>query len=184
MKYPMREFIQLSKFLSYVLRHNPDTIGLTMASNGWVNIDELLLKMNNSGNFIDRDVLSRIVREDSKSRYAISEDGLYIRANQGHSVPIDLQLDKIDPPALLFHGTAGRNIISIKASGLLKQQRHHVHLSESVEIAKQVGSRYGKPVVLTINAKEMAANGFLFYCSDNGVWLTEHVPVDYIAFPD
>ena len=175
--------IELSRFLSYVLRHKPDAIGLAMAKDGWVDVAELLLKMHESDKAITFEMLKTIVQQDDKRRYAFNEDETRIRANQGHSIDVDLNLVPVNPPVCLYHGTTGRNLESIKQHGLLKQQRHHVHLSESTATAKRVGARYGKPIILTIMAGDMANAGYTFYRSQNHVWLTDAVLPEFIRFP-
>lgn len=178
------KLIDLSRFLSYVLRHKPEAIGLNMESDGWVRVEELLAKMSVNGKDITLDVLEIIVQQDDKQRYSFNSDKTLIRANQGHSIEIDLNLEPVDPPKYLYHGTTGRNLESIRKSGLLKQQRHHVHLSENTDTAKRVGARYGKPVILKIFAGDMVRAGHTFYCSDNNVWLTDAVPPEFIEFPN
>ena len=150
---------------------------------GWVSVEDLLDKVQQAGKPITQELLEIIVASDDKQRYSFNADGSKIRANQGHSIDVDLNLTPVEPPELLFHGTAVRNVASIKLHGLLKQNRHHVHLSENQETAKRVGARYGKPVILTISAKAMAEAGHTFYRSENHVWLTDAVPVEYITFP-
>jgi putative RNA 2'-phosphotransferase len=176
--------IKLSRFLSYVLRHKPAAIGLTMAKDGWVDVEELLLKMNQNGKSITLATLRTIVQQDDKQRYSFNEDQTRIRANQGHSIEIDLKLEPLQPPEYLYHGTTGRNLDSIQQKGLLKQQRHHVHLSENSDTAKKVGARYGKPIILVIRAADMAKAGHVFYRSENHVWLTDTVPPEFIRFPN
>ncbi len=138
--------------------------------------------MQQAGKPITQELLEDIVAGDDKQRYSYNADGSKIRANQGHSIHIDLNLTPIEPPEFLFHGTAVRNVTSIREHGLLKQNRHHVHLSENQETARRVGARYGKPVILTISAKAMTEAGYTFYRSENHVWLTDTVPVEYITF--
>lgn len=161
-----------SKFLSYVLRHAPESIGVAMDAQGWVSIDELLEK---NGKGLTRDMLDQIVREDAKTRYAISDDGLRIRANQGHSVEVDLKLKSAVPPPTLYHGTNEGVIKTVLKEGLKKMNRHHVHLSADAETAKTVGARRGKPVVLTVDTRNMVKEGVKFFLSENGVWLTDFV---------
>ncbi len=173
-----------SKFLSLVLRHKPETIGVTLDQQGWVDVDELLEKMNAKGHPISRAQLEQIVAENDKKRFAFSEDGRRIRANQGHSVAVDLSLRPLEPPLVLYHGTVRRNRSSIEENGLLKQQRQHVHLSADRETAQLVGQRYGKPVILEITAQQMQKDGYAFFRSENGVWLTDQVPPAYIVWPD
>ncbi|WP_020594901.1 RNA 2'-phosphotransferase [Spirosoma panaciterrae] len=171
---------RVSKFLSLVLRHKPETLGITLNEQGWTDVDRLLTKLYHRGYQISRDQLKYIVETNNKKRFAFSLDESQIRANQGHSVEVDLGYVEKQPPALLYHGTAMRFIDSIKADGLRKMNRHHVHLSSDEQTAYMVGSRHGKPVVLTIKAGEMAMAGHVFYQSDNGVWLTDTVPTAYI----
>lgn len=166
----------LSKFLSLVLRHQPEKIGLTLDPSGWANVDELLQKVN-----IDRPTLERIVAENDKQRFAFSPDGTKIRASQGHSIQIDLQLTPLSPPDVLYHGTATRFQESILEKGLLARSRQYVHLSKDIATALTVGSRHGKPLVFSVNARAMEQDGLKFFLSDNGVWLTEHVPVKYLV---
>ena len=171
-----------SKFLSFVLRHKPESIGLTLDQNGWANIDELINKGNTSGesNNLDKALIQEVVDTSDKKRFIISDDKQCIRANQGHSINVDLQLKPVTPPELLYHGTATRFLDSILKEGLKPQQRQHVHLSTDIETATAVGQRYGKPVILTIKALFMHEQGFVFYQSDNGVWLTKQVSNQYI----
>jgi putative RNA 2'-phosphotransferase len=170
----------ISKFLSLILRHEPQRIGLVLDKHGWSDVSELLLKAADHGVALTLEQLKRIVAENEKRRFMLSGDGLRIRANQGHSVPVDLQLQKSVPPLKLFHGTALRNLQSIKEKGLLKGERHHVHLSADEETAMKVGQRYGKPIVIAVFAKLMAENGYDFFLSENGVWLTDQVPPAYL----
>jgi len=177
-----KQLNKTSKFLSYVLRHKPDAIGLTLTENGWANIDELISKARTSGDrtTIDRASIQKVVDTNDKKRFIISDDGQSIRASQGHSINIDLQLKPATPPEFLYHGTATRFLDTILKEGLKPQQRQHVHLSTDVETATKVGQRYGKPSILTIKALLMYEKGFTFYLSDNGVWLTTSVPSTYI----
>ena len=174
--------IKISKFLSLVLRHKPETIDLDLDENGWANTDFLIQGMLRANYSIDIETLKHIVKSSGKQRFKFNEDFSKIRANQGHSINVDLELKTKSPPEILFHGTATGNIDSIKRHGLLKQNRHHVHLSSDIETAKKVGMRYGRPIVLEIEAGKMHANGIEFYLSENGVWLTEVVDVKYIKF--
>lgn len=169
-----------SKFLSLVLRHRPDLIGLTLDSEGWTSIEDLLARAAQHGTPISRIELDDIVATSDKKRFAISDDGLRIRANQGHSIDVDLKLAPLTPPDLLYHGTVDKFIDSIRCKGLIKGQRHHVHLSADLATAELVGQRRGKPVILTVLAGEMAKTGMAFFRSENGVWLTDHVPPAYI----
>jgi putative RNA 2'-phosphotransferase len=176
--------VKTSKFLSLVLRHQPEKIGIQLDESGWVSVDELLRASNRHGVALTREDLDDIVSTNSKQRFAFSDDGQRIRANQGHSVEVDLGYTPLQPPPTLFHGTARRFVSSIRESGLLKGARHHVHLSPDVETAELVGKRRPPFVVLTIDAESMHRDGHPFYQSANGVWLTEHVPAAYITFPD
>jgi putative RNA 2'-phosphotransferase len=173
---------RLSKFLSLILRHKPETVGLTLDEQGWVDVDELLIAMNSSGTTIDRALLHHIVDTNDKKRFMFSDDGSRIRASQGHSLSIDLALAPVQPPDVLYHGTASRFLASIREQGLLPGSRQHVHLSRDRDTAYSVGSRHGKPVILIIDAEKMYTDSYPFYCSDNGVWLTASVPVQYISF--
>ena len=172
----------VSKFLSLVLRHKPEILSLYLDENGWANVDELLRKSQAHGVSLTPESLNRIVATNDKKRFQFSEDGQRIRASQGHSIAVDLQLKEAAPPPQLFHGTAIKNLASIHSQGLLKGERHHVHLSADSETAKQVGSRYGKPVVLRVAAGAMYEQGFRFFQSENGVWLTDVVPPQYLHF--
>jgi putative RNA 2'-phosphotransferase len=169
-----------SKFLSLILRHDPQRIGLTIDDQGWVNIDALLEAANRHRVPLTRELLEVVVAENSKQRFTISEDGLRIRANQGHSLPLDLGLPAIEPPELLYHGTADRFVNAIRREGLMSRKRNHVHLSPDAETAEAVGRRHGRPVVLTIKAGDMFRVGYDFFLAANGVWLTAHVPAEHI----
>ncbi len=173
--------VQLSKMLSRVLRHKPEMLGLQLDANGWAEVSELLDKAATKG-FPDLDypTLQHVVATNSKQRFALSADGQRIRANQGHSVAIDLGLSPQTPPDVLYHGTAEKSLEAIRRGGLQPMKRQHVHLSKDVVTARSVGGRHGKAVVLTIRSGEMAAQGHLFFQSDNGVWLVEEVPVGFI----
>lgn len=175
---------KLSVFLSLILRHKPEEIGITLDKHGWANVQELITGINNTGRKIDMATLEEIVRTDNKGRYSFNEDKTSIRANQGHSIPVDVDLKETIPPDMLFHGTATRFLNSIKQQGIKPMNRLYVHLSKDVETAIKVGSRHGKPAVLEINAKQMCADGIKFYLSDNGVWLTKHVDWKYVVGAD
>jgi putative RNA 2'-phosphotransferase len=170
-----------SKFLSLVLRHKPAQIGLVLDENGWASVSELLEKINAQGNNVDIDLLNEIVDTNDKKRFAFNDDKTKIRASQGHSIEIDLDLEPSLPPDTLYHGTATRFVESILKVGLKKQQRQHVHLSEKLETATAVGARHGKPTILIVDAKQMHEDGFVFYKSENNVWLTDNVEVKYIS---
>ena len=179
-----KERVTISKFLSKHLRHQPDALGLTLAEGGWVEIDTLLATSAQHGFPITREQLDEVVQTSDKKRFAIDETGQRIRANQGHSTPVDLQLQPVEPPPILYHGSAAKNTTEILAFGLLKMKRHHVHLSHDITTAHKVGQRHGNPVVFTIDSAGMHAKGFVFYCSVNGVWLTDHVPAEFLRVVD
>lgn len=173
-----KEFNEISKYFSFILRHKPETIGLTLNKEGWANVAELIEKTIDFN--LSKELIDVVVETNEKQRFKLSDDKLKIRANQGHSIDVDLNLCAKQPPHFLLHGTAERFMGSIENEGLCKQKRHHVHLSESAIVAEAVGSRYGKPILLRIDSKEMAKHGFEFYKTINNVWLVDHVPVEYI----
>lgn len=175
------ELTKLGRFVSLVLRHNPSAAGVQLDAEGWVEVDALLKGLAAHGRPTSRETLDRLVRENDKARYAYSEDGSRIRARQGHSLEVDLALSPQTPPDVLFHGTAVRFVSSILADGLKKMNRHHVHLSATPATAETVGARRGECTVLQIDAAAMHRDGFTFYCSENGVWLTDHVPPSYVT---
>lgn len=170
----------LSKFIALILRHKPDTVGITLDEHGWASVSELLSGINASGNEIDMQTLEEIVAEDEKQRYSFNSDKTKIRANQGHSVNVDVELKKAVPPETLFHGTGEKFVSSIKSEGLKPKSRLYVHLSKDRETAVKVGSRHGKPVVFEVNSGEMSRCGFEFFLSENDVWLTKIVPAEYL----
>ena len=170
-----------SKWLSKHLRHSPQKVGLVLDDGGWVSVDDLLRAANNNHMSLTFSQLQEVVKDNDKQRFSFDASGKRIRANQGHSVSVDLQLQTQTPPDILYHGTAEKNRESIMEQGILKGRRHHVHLSRQTEVAIQVGSRHGKPLVLSIDALGMNAAGFEFFCSDNGVWLVEEVPPRFIS---
>lgn len=172
--------VNKSKFLSYVLRHRPDSIGITLDENGWVDVDLLLAAAERHGKSLSRTSLEQIVATNDKKRFAFSNDGRRIRANQGHSVSVDLDLEPTVPPEFLYHGTVERFLDSIRAEGLVRGNRHHVHLSPDEATARKVGSRRGKPVILVVEAARMHAAGHEFFRSANNVWLTDTVPVKFL----
>jgi putative RNA 2'-phosphotransferase len=172
----------LSKFLSLVLRHQPEKIGLKLDGEGWADIDELVQLAGKHGKRLSAELIQQIVSTNDKQRFAISTDRKRIRASQGHSVKIDLGIPPTQPPDLLFHGTATRFLDSIKQSGLHAGSRQHVHLSSDEETATRVGSRHGKPVIIRVKSGLMHQAGIAFYLSENGVWLTDQVPVEYLEF--
>ena len=171
---------RLSRFLSLILRHKPEEIGISLDANGWADVDAVLNGVNRSGRRIDHEILEHIVASDEKGRYVFSDDGKRIRACQGHSVAIDMQFTPVQPPEFLYHGTASRFSEQIANDGLQPQSRQYVHLSSDRETAVHVGSRHGKPVVYVVLAQQMSQAGFPFYCSENKVWLTTHVPFEYL----
>lgn len=174
------ETVSLSKFLSLVLRHKPEAIGITLDENGWTDVALLLEKLHVDGKPFNLEILKHIVDTNAKKRFAFSEDGSKIRASQGHSVTVDPGYEPQQPPEILYHGSAIKNTESILANGLNKQKRTHVHLSTDPETARTVGSRHGKPTLFYVKAAAMHRDGYLFYLSENGVWLTDNVPPQYI----
>jgi putative RNA 2'-phosphotransferase len=179
-----KQLVEISKFLSFVLRHNPQAIGITLDAEGWVSVDELLAAAARHGQSIRREQLDEVVATNDKKRFAFSPDGRLIRANQGHSVEVDLGLAPVEPPELLYHGTVERFLDSIHEKGLIRGKRHHVHLSADRETAVRVGQRSGRPVVLVVESGRMHRDGHKFFRSENGVWLTETVPSTYLQFPE
>ncbi|MDJ0773364.1 MAG: RNA 2'-phosphotransferase [Mastigocoleus sp. MO_167.B18] len=176
--------IKVSKYLSRHLRHQPEKIGITLKKGGWVKVDELLRACKKNGFPISRWELDEVVANNDKKRFSFDETGNLIRANQGHSVKIDLQLVSQIPPDILYHGTGHKSIESILTNGLSKMSRHHVHLSADITTAQKVGARHGKPIVLLVHAMVMHKNGYLFYCSENGVWLVDNVPPKYLQIQE
>jgi putative RNA 2'-phosphotransferase len=174
--------VWISKFLSLTLRHQPEKIGLRLSESGWASVEQLIEASRRAGIEFTLEELQYIVDNNDKKRFSLSEDGHWIRANQGHSVKVELGYVPTVPPEILYHGTAERFLNSIKQQGLIKGKRHHVHLSADAGIAAKVGQRHGKPVVLTVAAGQMHRDGFVFCRSENGVWLTEHAPVRYLGF--
>ncbi|MEQ1322425.1 RNA 2'-phosphotransferase [Acinetobacter soli] len=174
----------ISQYLSFILRHKPEEIDLTLDHEGWANIEELISKSQPIKNItLDEEIIKNIVRTSDKKRFQISDDGKLIRAVQGHSTTsVDITLNKLIPPTYLYHGTAQRFIDSIKEQGLISMDRQYVHLTENKDTALSVGTRYGKPEILIINALKMHNSGFNFFQAENGVWLVKHVPVDFITF--
>jgi putative RNA 2'-phosphotransferase len=179
---PDKHLKRISKLLSLVLRHKPQRLNLRLDKNGWMEVDMLLQAINRSGLSVDMELLDKVVAENDKQRFAFNEDKSKIRANQGHSVDVDVELKPAAPPKYLYHGTVAKFLDAIRETGLKKMSRQHVHLSATPETATKVGSRRGKPFILTIDAEQMAKDGYVFYLSTNGVWLTDEVPVRYIAF--
>ncbi|CAL2095746.1 RNA 2'-phosphotransferase [Tenacibaculum sp. 190524A02b] len=173
----------LSKFLSLILRHQPETIQLTLDTNGWANVEELIHKAKQKRKIFSFDDLKEIVATNDKQRFTFNDNQTKIRANQGHSIQsINLNLTPITPPPFLYHGTVAKFMDSIRENGLQKMSRQHVHLSTNIETATKVGSRRGKPIILTVKSGAMFQEGYDFYKSENNVWLTPHVPVKFIEF--
>jgi putative RNA 2'-phosphotransferase len=175
-----KRLVRLSKFISKHLRHEPDALGLTLQVGGWVPIKDLLRGAEARGVKFSFDELREVVITNDKQRYSFDETGTLIRANQGHSTPVDLQLESAEPPAVLYHGTGAQSVKPIMELGLLPMARHHVHLSMDVETALKVGARHGKPTVLVVDAAQMHEQGTMFFRSDNGVWLTAEVPPRFL----
>lgn len=171
-----------SKFLSLVLRHSPETIAISLDENGWANVNELITQCNKHKKQLNIDLLQIVVDTNDKKRFAFNEDKTKIRASQGHSISVELELKEVEPLHFLYHGTVDKFIQSIKNEGIQKMSRQHVHLSKDRETAIKVGSRRGKPIILSINAPKMYQDGFKFYLSENNVWLTDIVPTEYIEF--
>lgn len=175
-----KQRIKCSRFLSKYLRHKPGAIGLTLEPGGWVDVEKLLRACSNHGLSITYAELQELVVTNDKQRFTLDQTSNKIRANQGHSIDVDLQLQSKEPPATLYHGTALQSITEIESSGLNKMSRHHVHLSDDVETARRVGSRHGTPVIYELACDEMVQDGIKFFRSDNGVWLVDHVPSKYL----
>lgn len=172
--------VKTSRFMSLVLRHNPQKIGITLDSAGWVNVNEFLAACKAHGHTLTRNELELIVLNNDKQRFAFSEDGQRIRANQGHSVQVELEYQPTAPPPILYHGTASRFLASIRQQGLVKGNRHHVHLSADPKTAKAVGVRQGRLVLLVVRSQQMHEDSYQFFLSANGVWLTDVVPPKYL----
>jgi putative RNA 2'-phosphotransferase len=173
--------VRISKYLSKHLRHEPERLGLTLAPGGWIAVDELLAACAKHRFPISRTQLDEVVAGNNKQRFSFDETGTRIRANQGHSVEIDLQLEPAVPPDVLYHGTGHRAAPIIEREGLQRMNRHHVHLSRDVETARNVGARHGRSVVFVVDAAGMREAGYTFYCSENGVWLVDAVPPEYLS---
>ncbi|RGY98059.1 RNA 2'-phosphotransferase [Clostridium sp. AM58-1XD] len=171
---------KLSVFISLVLRHKPETAGIQLDEHGWANVEELITGINSTGRNIDMKKLEDIVATDEKGRYSLNEDKTLIRANQGHSIPVDVELREKEPPEFLYHGTADRFLEDIQTEGLKPMSRLYVHLSKDKKTAIKVGKRHGKPIILQVHSGEMFRDGNKFYLSENGVWLTEFVPARYL----
>ncbi len=170
---------ETSKFISLILRHNPGAIGIALDEHGWANVNELIEGIARRQPF-DMAMLEEIVATDEKQRYSFSEDKTLIRANQRHSIPVDVELKQLTPPRYLYDGTGEKYVASIDPQGLIPKARLYVHLSADTDTARKVGSRHGKPIIYRVAAQEMAQDGYAFYLSQNGVWLTKEVPVKYL----
>ncbi len=177
-----KKLVRISKFLALVLRHQPERIGLSLDEGGWASVSELIERASAAGVTLTADSLKKVIEQNDKGRFSLSEDGLRIRAVQGHSLQVDLGLDGVEPPRVLYHGTAKRFVEGIRDRGLTSRGRQHVHLSPDAPTARKVGQRHGEPVVLRIRSDEMCADGYEFFLSENGVWLTGEVPPRYIDF--
>jgi putative RNA 2'-phosphotransferase len=173
--------IQTAKFLSFILRHKPESIGITLDRHGWGSVSEII-RQSDQKLQLSQSLIEKVVSSDKKKRFSLSFDKKLIRANQGHSIDVDLELEPRKPPPILYHGTAKRFMTSILSEGLKPGQRHHVHLSENPSNAEEVGRRYGSPVILAVSSEEMHDRGYAFYLSDNNVWLTEKVPPEFITY--
>ena len=169
-----------SKYISLILRHKPKVIGISLDEHGWAVVDDLIAGVSKT-HHLDMETLERIVAEDEKQRYSFNEDKTLIRANQGHSIPVDVELPEVTPPAVLYHGTGLKYKESIDKQGLIPKSRLYVHLSGDLDTARKVGQRHGKPVIYTVDAAAMHADGYTFYRSVNGVWLTKEVPAKYLS---
>lgn len=174
-----------SKFISLILRHKPETIGITLDEHGWADVKELIEGINASkGHFLDMETLEEIVKKDEKQRYSFNDDHTLIRANQGHSILVDVELEKKTPPDTLYHGTGEKSVASIDKQGLLPMSRLYVHLSADIPTAKKVGARHGRPVIYEVDCGQMLKDGHDFYLSANNVWLTKTVPAQYLRKQD
>lgn len=173
------DYTHVSRFLCLILRHKPEEIGITLDEYGWANVEELIKGVSKKYKF-DIDILEEIVQTDEKQRYSFNDDHTLIRANQGHSIPVDVELEAVEPPEYLYHGTAIKYVNSIRETGLIPKSRLYVHLSGDVETANNVGNRHGMPFIYRVCSGKMYRDGFIFYKSKNGVWLTKHVPVEYL----
>ena len=172
----------ISKYMSLILRHKPETIGIALDEHGWAKVSELIEGVSKTHPF-DKEMLEQIVATDSKQRYSFNEDKTLIRANQGHSIPVDVELKKAQPPEFLWHGTGEKYLASIEKTGLIPKSRLYVHLSTDEKTAIEVGKRHGKPFVYKVLSGKMFLDGYEFYLSQNGIWLTKQVPVEYLQHP-
>lgn len=176
----MSKHEKLSVFISLLLRHKPEIVGLALDDQGYLQVDQLIKGVNNIGRFIDKNILEEIVMTDNKQRYSYNSDYTKIRANQGHSIEVNLGLLECQPPKKLYHGTSDKYVNLILDSGLKKQGRQYVHLSENIDTATSVGSRRGKPVILLVNSYKMYKDGYKFFKSENNVWLIDSVSKEYL----
>ena len=176
----MMDLTKLSRYISLILRHKPEVIGISLDEHGWANVDELItgIAKNNPG--FNMEILEEIVKTDNKQRYSFNADKSLIRANQGHSIPVDVELEEKEPPEYLYHGTGEKYVTSINEMGLIPKSRLYVHLSQDTETATKVGKRHGKEVIYQVAARQMHKDGYPFFLSVNGVWLTKQVPVPYL----
>lgn len=170
---------ETSKYMSLILRHKPETIGISLDEHGWANVDKLIAGISKTHE-INMDILEEIVSTDEKQRYSFNDDKTKIRANQGHSIQVDVELEEKEPPMILWHGTGEKFVASIDEQGLIPKSRLYVHLSQDEETAFKVGTRHGKPVLYMVKAADMFKDGYKFYLSKNGVWLTKEVTVKYL----
>ena len=176
-----KDYSSTSKFLAMVLRHKPEKAGVRLDKHGWANVEKLIEGVNTAGKYhLDKEILQEIVRTNDKQRFSFSEDGMKIRANQGHSIAVDVELKKKIPPGILYHGIGEKYVTEIQKHGLIHKNRLYVHLSMNQKTAVSVGARHGKPVVFQVDAASMWRDGLLFFESVNHVWLTEYVPVKYL----
>ena len=177
----MENMVRISKFLSKHLRHAPEDIGITLEAGGWINVDTLLEACAKHGMRITRETLNTVVSDNSKQRFGFDVTGTLIRANQGHSTNVELEFESLTPPDTLYHGTATKFLPSILETGIQRMKRHHVHLSSDLETAAIVGARHGKLAMLEVDTQAMVEAGFVFYRSENNVWLVDFVPVEFIS---
>jgi putative RNA 2'-phosphotransferase len=176
-----KQMTKTSKFISMILRHRPEVIGINLDEHGWADVQELIRGVNNTDKHtMDMETLEEIVRTDEKQRYSFNEDRTLIRANQGHSIPVDVELEEKTPPDVLWHGTGEKYVSSIDRQGLIPKSRLYVHLSSDIETARNVGSRHGRTVIYAIDCSAMVRDGYRFFLSANHVWLTKEVPVRYM----
>ncbi len=177
----MKNFKQTSVFISLILRHKPEAIGVSLDCHGWASVNELIDGINKTDDYsIDMQMLEEIVRTDNKQRYSFNDDHTLIRANQGHSINVDVELIEKEPPGIIFHGTGEKYVESIRIDGLIPKSRLYVHLSKDEETAEKVGARHGKPYIFIVKSGEMFRAGYKFFISENGVWLTKSVPANYL----